>query len=96
MKHETEDYYIVAPDPFGRALPTTLRLNNLLYSRQMMLLQCNVSMVINDQTDNVYYALPSLRENPRRQEHNLQKDISLIRSSARKTLNFVCISSSVV
>ena len=40
MKHETEDYYIVASDPFGRALPTTLRLNNLLYSRQMMLLQC--------------------------------------------------------
>ena len=39
MKHETEDYYIVASDPFGRALPTTLRLNNLLYSRQMMLLQ---------------------------------------------------------
>ena len=84
MKHETEDYYIVASDPFGRALPTTLRLNNLPYSRQMMLLQCNVSMVINDQTDNVYYALPISKEKPRRQEHSLQKDIILNRSSAKK------------
>ena len=41
-------------------------------------------MVINDQTDNVYYALPSSRDKARRQEHNLQKDISLNRSSAKK------------
>ena len=41
-------------------------------------------MVINDQTDNVYYALPSSRDKTRRQEHNLQKDISLNNSSAKK------------
>ena len=42
-------------------------------------------MVINDQSDNVYYAL-SLRDKPWRQERNLQKDISLNRnrSSAKK------------
>ena len=36
-------------------------------------------MVINDQTDNVYYALPSSRDKTRR-----QKDISLNNSSAKK------------
>ena len=48
-------------------------------------------MVINDQTDNVYNALPSSRDKARRQEHNLQKDISLNNSSAKK-IEFICIS----
>ena len=59
----------------NRAVPAGRKFNDPKVRKQM---------VINDQTDNVYYALPISREKARRQEHNLQKDISLNRSSAKK------------